>query len=54
MVPINLTLQNWALSRKNLRMDAIEVHAGRCNGMSSVRTKAEDLAFLAPYAIEVN
>jgi hypothetical protein len=53
-VPINLTLQSLALSRINLREDAMEVHTRRCNGMSFMRTKAEDLTFLAPYVIEIN
>ena len=52
--PINLALQNYALSRTKLKEDTMEVHMRRCNGMSSVRTKAEEFTVTASVVANVD
>ena len=42
MGPINPALQNCDLSRAKFKDDEMEVHMRRCNGMSSVRKKADN------------
>ena len=54
MGPISLALQNCALSRSKLADDAMEAHMRRCNGMSYVRSKAEEFDIASSVGIEGN
>ena len=54
MGPLNLTLQNCALSRTKLADNGIEAHMRRCNGMPFVYSKAEEFDISSSLGIEGN